>query len=156
MLPPAAHRSRGAIGFTLSQARREDGAVMPRVLIPLPDREFDPTEVAVPYRVMKASGIDVVFATPVGRKTSLPYAALEAGGFDALLLADGYRARGMRAFLESPLLQGLVADFFDSGQPVAAICHGVVLAARIGQIFRKSPCTPCLPSNISLFAVQQI
>ena len=55
---------------------------------------------------------------------------VEAGDFDALLLPGGHRARGMCAYLESPVLERLVAEFFDAGKPVAAICHGVVLAAR--------------------------
>ena len=36
----------------------------------------------------------------------------------------------MRQYLEDPLLQRFVAEFFDADKPVAAICHGVVLAAR--------------------------
>ena len=50
--------------------------------------------------------------------------------FDGLLLAGGHRARGMRAYLESSVLQQLVAEFFARQKPVAAICHGVLLAAR--------------------------
>jgi putative intracellular protease/amidase len=38
----------------------------PRVLMPLPDRDFDTTEVAIPWRVFRAAGIDVVFATERG------------------------------------------------------------------------------------------
>lgn len=37
-----------------------------RVLLPLPDRDFDVTEVAVPWRVLTASGHEVVFATERG------------------------------------------------------------------------------------------
>jgi putative intracellular protease/amidase len=36
----------------------------------------------------------------------------------------------MREYLESPVLQGLVVDAFRRDLPVAAICHGVLLAAR--------------------------
>lgn len=36
----------------------------------------------------------------------------------------------MREYLESATLQALVAAFFATGKPVAAICHGVLLAAR--------------------------
>jgi putative intracellular protease/amidase len=50
--------------------------------------------------------------------------------YDAIVLPGGHRARGMRAYLESPVLQALVAGFFAADKPVAAICHGVVLAAR--------------------------
>jgi putative intracellular protease/amidase len=37
-----------------------------RVLIPLPDRDFDVTEVAVPWRMLTRAGHDVVFATEAG------------------------------------------------------------------------------------------
>jgi putative intracellular protease/amidase len=37
-----------------------------RVLMPLPDRDFDPTEVAVPWRVLRDRGHEVVFATEHG------------------------------------------------------------------------------------------
>jgi putative intracellular protease/amidase len=56
--------------------------------------------------------------------------AIDPSAFDALLLPGGHRARGMREYLESEILQGHVAHFFDEEKPVAAICHGVVLAAR--------------------------
>jgi putative intracellular protease/amidase len=51
-------------------------------------------------------------------------------GIDGLLLPGGHRARGMRSYLESDVLQRLVADAFARELQVAAICHGVVLAAR--------------------------
>jgi putative intracellular protease/amidase len=60
----------------------------------------------------------------------LRWDAVDATAFDALLLPGGHRARGMRDYLESNILQRLVADFFDAEKPVAAICHGVLLAAR--------------------------
>jgi putative intracellular protease/amidase len=34
-----------------------------RVLVPLPDRDFDVTEVAVPWRILRDAGHEVVFAT---------------------------------------------------------------------------------------------
>lgn len=39
-----------------------------RVLIPLPDRDFDVTEVVVPWRSLCDAGVEVVFATPEGAK----------------------------------------------------------------------------------------
>jgi putative intracellular protease/amidase len=60
----------------------------------------------------------------------LRWDAVDPTAFDALLLPGGHRARGMRDYLESAILQPLVADFFDAEKPVAAICHGVLLAAR--------------------------
>lgn len=56
--------------------------------------------------------------------------AVDAAAYDALLLPGGHRARGMRAYLESEILHDIVAHFFDAEKPVAAICHGVLLAAR--------------------------
>ena len=37
-----------------------------KVLVPLPDRDFDTTEVAVPWRLLTEAGHDVVFATEHG------------------------------------------------------------------------------------------
>lgn len=73
------------------------------------------------YRAMQQSP---AFQSP------LAWAELNAEDFDGLWLAGGHRARGMRQYLESPLLQTLVTGFFQAGKPVAAICHGVLLAAR--------------------------
>jgi len=39
---------------------------MARVLVPLPDRDFDPTEAAVPWHVLTQAGHEVVFATEKG------------------------------------------------------------------------------------------
>ena len=155
---------------------------MARVLIPLPARDFDPTEAAVSWQVLVNAGHVVVFATPGGWAATaddmmltgqgldpwggipllrnLPlvgllmrangearkaYAAMlahpqyraplrwdsvDASGFDGLVLPGGHCARGMREFLESDTLQRLVAAFFEQQKPVAAICHGVLLAAR--------------------------
>ncbi len=41
---------------------------MARVLVPLPDRDFDPTESAVPWKVLTEAGHEVVFATERGEK----------------------------------------------------------------------------------------
>ena len=46
------------------------------------------------------------------------------------MLPGGHRARGMRAYLESPEVQQMAVDSFRAGKPVGAICHGVLVAAR--------------------------
>src|SRR3954470_11142613 len=38
-----------------------------RVLVPLPDHDFDVTEVAVPWRMLTRAGHEVVFATETGQ-----------------------------------------------------------------------------------------
>lgn len=40
-----------------------------RVLMPLPDRDFDTTEVAVPWKLLTEAGHEVVFATAHGGTT---------------------------------------------------------------------------------------
>lgn len=62
-------------------------------------------------------------------KRPLSYADITAVDFDGLLLPGGHD-KGVKEYLESDLLQQVVAKFFDKHTPVAAICHGVVLAAR--------------------------
>jgi putative intracellular protease/amidase len=155
---------------------------MSSILIPVPGRDFDPTEVAVSWQMVTQAGHQVVFATPGGtsaaadelmvtgrgldpwsalpglRRAVLAGRMLRAGqgaraayaqlqrspefqhpvswaeatldGIDGLLLPGGHRARGMRGYLESEVLQRLVAGAFARELQVAAICHGVLLAAR--------------------------
>ena len=142
---------------------------MTRLLMPLPTYGFDPTEVAIPWKILSGEGIDVVFTTPGGGKAStdasmldgsrlgiwkpllrarrdavdahaelaandsfcrpLKYTEAAADDFDALFLPGGHDKR-VKEYLESEILQSLVAEFFIAGKPVGAICHGVVLAAR--------------------------
>lgn len=61
--------------------------------------------------------------------TPIRYDRIEALDVDALLLPGGH-APGMREYLESHLLQGLVSAMFVAQKPVGAVCHGVVLVAR--------------------------
>lgn len=48
---------------------------------------------------------------------------------DGLILPGGH-APGMREYLESEMLQGIVTSAFERNIPVGAICHGVIVAAR--------------------------
>jgi protease I len=71
---------------------------------------------------------DAMAASPEFR-SPLRYEAIGGLSFDALLLPGGH-AKEMRPYLESALLQRVVAECFACDKPVGAICHGVVLAAR--------------------------
>jgi putative intracellular protease/amidase len=155
---------------------------MAHVLIPLPARDFDPSEAAISWKVLTRLGHRVSFATPaaepaeaddimltgrgldpwsripgLGRlrliglvlrananaraayaemtadpayRRPLRWEAARVEDYDGLLLPGGHRARGMRDYIDSPVLQALVVEFFRADKPVAAICHGVLLAAR--------------------------
>jgi putative intracellular protease/amidase len=85
-------------------------------------------------RVLRANAdaraaLSALMADP-GFNAPLRWDLVQANEFDGLLLPGGHRARGMRQYLESTVLQNLVATFFSTAKPVAAICHGVLLAAR--------------------------
>lgn len=54
---------------------------------------------------------------------------VEPARFDALLLPGGHD-KGMRPYLESEVVQAVIAAFFEADKPVGAICHGTLLAAR--------------------------
>lgn len=64
-----------------------------------------------------------------GAAQPIDFAALDADAFDAVMLPGGH-APGMRPYLESAELARFVATFAATGRPLAAICHGVIVAAR--------------------------
>ena len=59
----------------------------------------------------------------------LKYSDVNETDFDAILLPGGHD-KGAKEYLESKILQQLIVAFFMSKKPVAAVCHGVLLAAR--------------------------
>lgn len=50
---------------------------MAKLLIPLPTYGFDPTEVAIPWKIFTSKGIDVAFATPDGDKATADTSMLD-------------------------------------------------------------------------------
>lgn len=143
--------------------------VLKRILIPIPTYGFDPSEVAIPWKILFKEKFEIIFATPNGKKAStdsimlhgkklgiwksvlqarkdaitayyemeknqyfcnpLKYNDIKENDFDAILLPGGHD-KGVKEYLESEILQQLIASFFKAQKPVAAICHGVVLVAR--------------------------
>jgi len=153
-----------------------------RILVPLPLKDYDPSEVALPWRILRDAGHVVEFATVDGSRSHpdprmmsgegldpwgwLPglrklrliglilradrhgraahalmerdpsylhpkrFDQVDVDQYDGLLLPGGHAKGGMRPYLENARLQALVASFFDADKPAAAVCHGVVLAAR--------------------------
>ncbi len=100
-------------------------------------RMLDGRDLGLLAPMLRAQGRAVAdhdrMAASTAYRAPIPWAdiagGLAANRFDAVLLPGGH-APGMREYLESALLQSAVAAFFERGLPVAAICHGTVLAAR--------------------------
>lgn len=62
-----------------------------RVLIPIPSDDFDPTESAVPWKILNDSGIEITFATPTGSVGQCDKRMLKGvglGPLSGLLAAD--------------------------------------------------------------------
>lgn len=140
-----------------------------KALFALPAKGFDPSEVAIPWKILQAAGVEIHFATDTGRQGSpdpimlngkglgpfkralvarkdaqdacaellkdtcfqnpTDYAAINSDDFDGLFLPGGH-AKDVKPYLESKILQSAIVAFFKADKPVAAICHGVIAAAR--------------------------
>lgn len=59
----------------------------------------------------------------------LPYADLDPDQFDGVVLTGGH-AESMKSYLDSEIVQSLVAAHMKADKPVGAICHGVLVPAR--------------------------
>jgi putative intracellular protease/amidase len=99
------------------------------------------------YRAMAASP---AFNAP------LPYAAVDPAGYDGLMIPGGHAA-GVKSMLESARAQALCLAFFQADKPVAAVCHGVLLAARTrdprtGKSVLHGRKTTALPPSMELGA----
>ncbi len=158
---------------------------MARIWMPLPDRDFDVTEVAVPWKLLTRAGHAVVFATEKGAtpaadpllldgvifgklgaapepkafyremenapefRKPIAWSDVDPAAFDGLILPGGH-APGMRQYLGSALVQEKVVAAWNTGRPVAAICHGVLVLARArdpatGESVIARSRTTCLP-----------
>ena len=168
---------------------------MARVLIAIPNDDFDPTESAVPWKYLRTAGHEVVFATQDGLPGECDarlitgqgfgpfkrllmangdgraaYAAMSQSAefrnpidwktalrqpFDGLLLPGGHAPR-VRPYIESVDLQQKTAEMLQAGLPVAAICHGVLVAARAmgsdGESALHRRRTTALPKSMELSA----
>ncbi len=158
-----------------------------KIIIPLPNNDFDPSEVAIPWQLLRQHGFTVLFASPDGKAASadpmmlsgegldvwgwIPvikkirliglllrankaarvahqallndsnfqspcsYAQLLVEKYDGLVLPGGH-AQGIKPYLEDKTLQAFVTEFFEhkdsreQHKPIAAVCHGVLVAAR--------------------------
>lgn len=157
---------------------------MAKIVFPLPDRDFDVTEVAVPWKLLVEAGHQITFATEAGATPACDpllikgvvfgalgarpepiafyremekspefvspakWSDIDPARYDSLFLAGGH-AQGMRQYLGSEVVQQLTVAFFATTKPIAAICHGVLVAARSkradGHSVLHGVRTTCLP-----------
>lgn len=165
-----------------------------KILMPLPHDDFDPTESAVPWKVLTEAGHEMVFATPEGEAAKADFRMLTGQGlgpwspilraradardhyaamsedrrfrqpmtfeearqsdYDAIILPGGHAPR-MRPYLESKLLQSMVADQMIEDKPLGAICHGVIVVARAtqdGVSVLRGRKTTALPASMEMSA----
>jgi protease I len=71
-----------------------------RVLIPLPAQGFDPTEAAVPWKVLSARGHEIIFATPDGKLSSADPIMVTGKGLGPLKYVLRADANGRAAYAE--------------------------------------------------------
>jgi putative intracellular protease/amidase len=86
------------------------------------------------YLELEASS--AAFAHPIA------FSAIDAAQYDALFVVGGH-APGMNQMLSNELLHSKIRPFFDSDKPVASVCHGVLLLARMGLLAHRK--TTALP-----------
>ncbi len=99
----------------------------------LVEEDFEDREVTGPLEILRRAGADVVLVGPTagvqlhGKRSEATVTAEIAAGaahardFDAVLIPGGYAPDRMRM---RHAMVDLVADAFDAGKTVAAICHG--------------------------------
>ena len=76
-----------------------------RVLIPLPSLGFDPTEAAIPWKILTHAGVEVLFATPDGQPAQADPHTLHGhrlGIWRGVLRADPRGRAAYRALSEEP------------------------------------------------------
>jgi putative intracellular protease/amidase len=95
-----------------------------RVLMPLPDRDFDVTEVAVPWRLLTAAGHEVVFATERGGAAPAADPRLIDGVLFGQLGAEPEPVAFYREMLKAPAYTAPVS--WDAVDP--ATFDGLILA----------------------------
>lgn len=84
----------------------------------------------------------------------LSYEEAAAADYAGLILPGGHAA-GMRPYLESEILQRLVADHMTADRPIGAICHGVIVVARAtkdGESILRGRRSTALPASMELSA----
>ena len=73
---------------------------MKKILMPLPQTDFDPTESAIPWKILKSRGFEVVFATPEGKVASADPRMVTGNGLGFLKSMLMAKPEAVRAYRE--------------------------------------------------------
>ncbi len=93
------------------------------ILIPIPHYGFDPSEVAIPWKIFSQFGFHIIFATPMGRKASgdkIMLTGEKLGIFKSLLKARKDAVEAYSIMIESESFNSpikyeeIIVDDFDS------------------------------------------
>jgi hypothetical protein len=68
--------------LVVATAPRLSNDSLMRILLPIPQHDFDPSEVAVSWQILRAAGHEVVFATPDGSRGDADPLMLSGVGLD--------------------------------------------------------------------------
>jgi protease I len=85
---------------------------MAKILVPIPDRDFDPTEVGVPWKIWRDLGHRIVFATPQGRQAAADPRMVTGEGLGVLAGVLRADANGRAAY-------AAVAESIEFRHPIA-------------------------------------
>jgi protease I len=122
---------------------------MAKILIPLPAQDFDPTEAAIPWRVLRQAGHEILFATPEGLPAQADPRMLDGHGlgpFKPFLVAEPAARQAYSEMAASPEFKSpLTYEAIARAQPDGFVLPGghapgmrtylesEVLQARVGE-----------------------
>jgi putative intracellular protease/amidase len=118
-----------------------------RVLVPLPDRDFDTTEVAVPWRVLRDAGHEVVFATERGGAAPATDPRLLTGVIFGQLGAEPEPIAFYRELEQAPEFKSPIAW----ADIAPADYDGLVLAGGHAPGMRQYLASPILQQKVAEF-----
>ena len=125
------------------RASEVDVPVKGTILI-ITDNDYNDTELLYPYYRLVEAGYIVTIATPEGGdiagyntapiKNTVPLERVDVSLFDGLYLPGGHAPAKLR---ENKVVLEKVKHFLDENKPVAAICHGPQILAKMGVLTGK-------------------
>ncbi len=79
-----------------------------KILIPLPSYGFDPSEVAIPWKILNAKGFEITFATPQGKAATADRIMLNGKGLGLFQLVLKARQDAVEAYSEMILCKAFL------------------------------------------------